>query len=81
MTQNISLTFVKDNLVYAFLLESWSTTKWACLLSALVQSTLRSNGRAVVTHSGPTSEVSGSNLGPNEGKLVVAYRWLAVYST
>ena len=29
----------------------------------------------------PTSEVGGSNLGPYVGKLVVAYRWSAVYST
>ena len=36
---------------------------------------------AVVTHSHPTSEVSRSNPGPYVGKLVVADRWSAVYST
>ena len=39
------------------------------------------HGGSVVTHSPPTSEVGGSNPGPYMGKLVVAYRWLAVYST
>ena len=33
------------------------------------------------SHSPPTSEVGGSNPGPYVGKLVVAFRWLAVYST
>ena len=35
----------------------------------------------MVTHTHPRSEVGGSNHGPYVGKLVVAYRWLAVYST
>ena len=35
----------------------------------------------MVTHWPPTSEVSGSNLGPYVGKFVVAYRWSAIYST
>ena len=34
-----------------------------------------------VTHSPPTSEVCGSNPGPNVGKLKIAFRWSAVYST
>ena len=34
------------------------------------------HGGAVVTHLPPTS---GSNPGPYVGKLVVAYRWSAVY--
>ena len=42
---------------------------------------LRGHGDTVVTHSPPTSEVSGSNPGPYVGKLVVAYRWSAVYTT
>ena len=42
---------------------------------------LRSHGGSVVTHSLPTSDVSGSNPGPSVGKLVVAHRWSAVYST
>ena len=41
----------------------------------------RGHGRAVVTYLPPTSEVGGSNPGPYVGKLVVAYRWSAVYST
>ena len=40
-----------------------------------------SNGYTVVTHSPPTSEVSGSNPGPYVKKMVFAYRWSAVYST
>ena len=36
---------------------------------------------AVETHSSPTSEVSGSNPRPCVGKLVVAYRCSAVFST
>ena len=39
------------------------------------------HGGAVVTHSPPTSEVSGSNPEPYVGKLVVSYQWSAVYST
>ena len=39
------------------------------------------HGGAEVTHLPPTSEVGGSNPGPYVGKLVVAYRWSAVYST
>ena len=39
------------------------------------------HGGKVVTHSTPPSEVGGSNTGPYVGKLVVAYRWSAVYST
>ena len=35
----------------------------------------------VVTHSPPTSEVGSSILRPYVGKLVIAYQWLAVYST
>ena len=35
----------------------------------------------MMTHSPPTSEVDSSNPGPYVRKLVVAYRWLAVYST
>ena len=38
-------------------------------------------GATVATHSPPTSEVGGSNPGPDVGKLVVAYQWSAVYST
>ena len=30
----------------------------------------------LVTHSGPTSEVGGSNPEPYVGKMVVSYRWL-----
>ena len=41
----------------------------------------RGHSDAVVTHSPPTSEVSGSNPRPYVGKLAVAYQWLAVYST
>ena len=29
----------------------------------------------------PTSEVGGSNPGPYVGKLIIAYRWSAVYYT
>ena len=36
---------------------------------------------AVVTHSPPTSEAGGSNPKPYVGKMVVSYKWLAVYST
>ena len=36
---------------------------------------------AMVTHSPPTAEVGGSNPVPYMGKLVVSYRWSAVYST
>ena len=39
------------------------------------------HGGVVVTHSPPISEVSSSNPKPNVGKLAVAYRWSAVYST
>ena len=35
------------------------------------------NCGAVVTHSPSSSEVGGSNPGPYDGKLVVAYQWLA----
>ena len=35
----------------------------------------------MVIHSRPNSEVSGSNPGPYKGKLLVAYRWSAIYST
>ena len=35
----------------------------------------------MVAYSIPTSEVGGSNPRPYVGKLVVSYRWLAVYST
>ena len=35
----------------------------------------------MVPRSAPTSEVGGSNPGHYVGKLVVAYKWLAVYST
>ena len=35
----------------------------------------------VVTHSPPISEVGGSNAEPYVGKMVVSYRWWAVYST
>ena len=38
-------------------------------------------GHGVVIHSPPTSGVHGSNPEPYVGKLVVAYRWSAVYST
>ena len=41
----------------------------------------RGHGGAVVKHLPPTSEVSGSNPETYVGKLVVAYRWSAVYST
>ena len=41
----------------------------------------RDHGGRVVTHSPPTSEISGSKSGPYVGKLVVAYRWCAVCST
>ena len=40
----------------------------------------RDHGGAVVTHSPPTSKVGSSNPGLYVGKLVVAYRWSAVYS-
>ena len=40
-----------------------------------------SHGGAVITQSPITSEIDGSNPGPYVGKLVVAYRWSAVYST
>ena len=53
---------------------SWSTIKIHCTLWL-------KKFAAVVTHSPPTSEVSGSNFGPYVGKLVVAYWWSAVYST
>ena len=45
--------------------------------------TLQSGGHSdtVVTYSPPTSGVCSSNPGPYVGKLVVAYRWTAVYST
>ena len=33
----------------------------------------------VVTHLPPTSEVGGSNPGLYMGKLIVSYRWSAVY--
>ena len=39
------------------------------------------HGGAVVTHSPPTSEVCSSNPRPYVGKLVVAYRMSAIYST
>ena len=38
-------------------------------------------GGTVITHSPPTSEVGGSNPEPYVGKMLVSYRWLAVYST
>ena len=38
-------------------------------------------GGAVVTYSPLTTEVCSSNPGPYVGKLVVAYRWSAVYNT
>ena len=39
------------------------------------------SGDTVVTHSPPTSEVSGSNPKPYVGKAVASYRWSAVNST
>ena len=42
---------------------------------------MRRGEGTVVTHSPPTSEIGGSNLGPYVGNLVVAYQWSAVYST
>ena len=51
------------------------------LICRLQETTYRGQGGTLVTHSPPTSEVGGSNPGPYVGKLVVAYRWLAVYST
>ena len=50
-------------------------------LIATVVVCTRGHGVAVVTRSPPTSEISGSNAGPCVGKLVVSYRWSAVYST
>ena len=47
----------------------------------LSQETLRGHGGSVVTHLPPISEVSSLNPGPYVGKLVVACRWSAVYST
>ena len=41
----------------------------------------RVQGGAVVAPSPPTSEVVGANFEPYMGKMVVSYRWLAVYST
>ena len=38
-------------------------------------------GYGVVEHSPPTSEVGGSNPEPYVGKMVVSYRWSAVYTT
>ena len=38
-------------------------------------------GGVWVTHSPPISEVSGSDPGPYVGKLVVAYRCAAVYTS
>ena len=35
----------------------------------------------MVRHWPPTFEVAGSNPEPHVGKMVVSYRWLAVYST
>ena len=43
-------------------------------------SDFRGHSGAMVTHLPPTSEVDSSNHGPYVGKLVVAYRWSAVYS-
>ena len=40
----------------------------------------RGHSGAVVTHSLPTSEVSGLNPGPLVGKLTVAYQSLTVYT-
>ena len=51
------------------------------LVHSVLKSQERSLGGAVVTHSPSTSEVSSSNPGPYVVKLVVAYRWWAVYST
>ena len=39
------------------------------------------HGGVVATQSPPTSGVCGSNPGPYMGKLIVADRWSAVYST
>ena len=39
------------------------------------------SGAMVVTHLSLISEVLSSNPGPYLGKLIVAYQWLAVYST
>ena len=41
----------------------------------------RGQGGAVVIHLRPTTDISGSNLGPYVRKLVVPYRWSAFYST
>ena len=42
---------------------------------------LKDNVGAVLTRLPPTYEVCGSNPRPCVGKLVVAYRWSAVYGT
>ena len=55
------------------------TVLYSSILSQLLYLQFRGHGGTVVTHSPPTSEVGGSN--PNVGKLVVTYRWSAVYST
>ena len=47
------------------------------IVMSLIQgfdSYIKGHGGAVVLHSPPTSEVSGSNPGPDVGKLVVAFR-------
>ena len=41
----------------------------------------KGHGDAEVTHSPPTSEVYGSNPKAYAGNFLVAYQWLAVYST
>ena len=48
---------------------------------ALTVLNVRGQSGAVVTHSPPNSEVGGSKPGPYVGKVVVVYRWSAVYST
>ena len=50
-----------------------------CILILKLQG--RDLGGAVVTHSPLTSEVCCSKPGPYVEKLVVAYRWSAVYLT
>ena len=59
-----------------------STSQSNTLALVLLLMLLRFGGGHVGTHSPPTFEVLGSDPGPYvEKKLVVAYRWLAVYST
>ena len=59
---------------------SLATLLYFLYLLEILCTCVRGLDGAVVTHSPPTSEVSGSNPRPYLGNLVVAYRWSAVYS-